>query len=219
MGVITFVLYLAKINNIPDGQSVSSYLRVEPFAALFWALGVVVLANTWPCPPARHHSIAVHKACPYMVIIGSILKENALPPSPFLSIYVYNLSMIPGYYTCSKAEQLELFCLAAGSHAASISAVSWLQVVDESSRVSYTVNSSWRGSYQRGVAAPTAIHQACHGGVCKKRGQLSVWYTIRYLPYITVVYMYIYITVVYMYIYITVVYMYAWPSRFSDRTA
>ena len=29
---------------------------VEPFAALFWALGNV-LANTWPCPPDRHHSM------------------------------------------------------------------------------------------------------------------------------------------------------------------
>ena len=26
----------------PDGQSVTSYLRVEPFAVLFWALGIVL---------------------------------------------------------------------------------------------------------------------------------------------------------------------------------
>ena len=53
--------------------------KVEPFAALFWALGIVLD----PCPPARHHSAAVHKACPYMVIIGSILYEDALPPPLF----------------------------------------------------------------------------------------------------------------------------------------
>ena len=29
--------------------------KVEPFAALFWALGIV-LANNRPCPPSRHHS-------------------------------------------------------------------------------------------------------------------------------------------------------------------
>ena len=34
--------------------------RVIPFAALFWALDVV-LDNTWPCPQARHHSTSVHK--------------------------------------------------------------------------------------------------------------------------------------------------------------
>ena len=33
-------------------------IKVEPFAALFWALGIV-LANTGPCPPARHHSADV----------------------------------------------------------------------------------------------------------------------------------------------------------------
>ena len=42
--------------------------RVEPFAALFWALGNE-LANTGPCPLARHHSPTVHKECSYMVII------------------------------------------------------------------------------------------------------------------------------------------------------
>ena len=35
--------------------------RVEPFAALFWALGIV-FANTWPCLPVRYHSTAVHKS-------------------------------------------------------------------------------------------------------------------------------------------------------------
>ena len=45
---------------------------------------------TWPCPPARHHFTAVHKACPNMVIVGSILNEEALPPSPlFISTSRY----------------------------------------------------------------------------------------------------------------------------------
>ena len=51
--------------------------RVETIAALLWALGKV-LANTLPCPPAaRHHSTTVNKACPYMVIVGSILNKDA----------------------------------------------------------------------------------------------------------------------------------------------
>ena len=40
--------------------------KVDHFAALFWALGIV-LANPGPWPPGRHHSTAVHKAFPYMV--------------------------------------------------------------------------------------------------------------------------------------------------------
>ena len=62
-------------------------IRVEPFAALFWALGID-LANTLPCPPARHRSTAVYNACPYMVIVGSILNKDALAPPLFLSRYV-----------------------------------------------------------------------------------------------------------------------------------
>ena len=57
----------------------------ESFAALFWALGIV-LANT-PDPACRPGiSTAVHKACLcYMVIVGSILNKGALPshlPTP-----------------------------------------------------------------------------------------------------------------------------------------
>ena len=68
-----------------------SLYRVEPLAVLFWALGIL-LSNTWPCPPAQHHSTAEHKACPYMVIVGSILNEGSLPPPLFLSRYY--LSMV-----------------------------------------------------------------------------------------------------------------------------
>ena len=47
--------------------------KVETFAVLFWAFGIVI-ANT-----------AVHKACPYMVMVGSNLTEDALP-TKFFSI-------------------------------------------------------------------------------------------------------------------------------------
>ena len=55
--------------------------RVEPFPVLFWALDIV-LAKTGSFPPARHHSTAVQKASPYLVIVGSILNEDPLPPPP-----------------------------------------------------------------------------------------------------------------------------------------
>ena len=53
-------------------------------------------SNTWPCPPARHHSTTVHNACPHMVIVGSILNKDALasPPPLFLSrcvIYLWKI--------------------------------------------------------------------------------------------------------------------------------
>ena len=47
--------------------------KVESFAVLFWAFGIVI-ANT-----------AVLKACPYMVMVGSNLTKDALP-TKFLSI-------------------------------------------------------------------------------------------------------------------------------------
>ena len=62
--------------------------RVEPTVCMlpcFWALSIV-LANTWSCPPARHHSTAIQKACPCMVRVGSILNEDAPAPSPFFYI-------------------------------------------------------------------------------------------------------------------------------------
>ena len=58
--------------------------RVEPFAAVF---------GSWQCTrqhtvdPARRPSITpppcIHKACPYMVIVGSILYKDALAQSRF----------------------------------------------------------------------------------------------------------------------------------------
>ena len=50
----------------PDGQSLSSSLRVEPFAVLCWALSIVLAhihytayCNRWPSPPAWHPSTLV----------------------------------------------------------------------------------------------------------------------------------------------------------------
>ena len=49
--------------------------RVEPFTVLFLVLGIV-LTNTLASLP--DHCNAVHKACPYMVIVGKIVNEDAL---------------------------------------------------------------------------------------------------------------------------------------------
>ena len=50
--------------------------RVDIFAVLFWALGIICTCQhlTLPAGPA-----SLHKVCPYMVIVGSILKEDAVP--------------------------------------------------------------------------------------------------------------------------------------------
>ena len=64
--------------------------KVEPFAALFWALGIVLD----PCPPARHHSAAVHKACTYMVIIGSILYVDVSYMSVYDDTYTVSRNII-----------------------------------------------------------------------------------------------------------------------------
>ena len=88
----------------PGGQCGSSSYsnRVDPFAALCWALGIV-LANTWPCPLDRHNSTAEQAAWPYKVLLGLILNEDALPPPPFLSRYVIYLSAAskPAYFSSS----------------------------------------------------------------------------------------------------------------------
>ena len=58
--------------------------RVEPFVALFWALDIVQYLKT-PDPARRHHSTAVHKACPYMVIVFQLSLKTRGPPPPLLS--------------------------------------------------------------------------------------------------------------------------------------
>ena len=58
--------------------------RVEPFAALFWALSAMYLRTSGPaCGPGFTPPPYIHKACPYMVRVGSILNEDAPAPTPF----------------------------------------------------------------------------------------------------------------------------------------
>ena len=85
--------------------------RVELFAKLFRALGIV-LANTWPCTPAQHHSTAVHKAGPYMVIVGSIFKEDAPAIPPFSYLYlIYLWQKATNLVPITKSDSL-LWCSA-----------------------------------------------------------------------------------------------------------
>ena len=55
---------ISKYSNIP--------VRAKGLLPCFGLSACTILANTWPCPPARHHSAAEHKAFPYMVIDGLI---------------------------------------------------------------------------------------------------------------------------------------------------
>ena len=59
--------------------------KVKPFAVLFWALGIVYLPTPDPAhrPGITPLPYTLHKACTYMVIVGSNLIEDALPPPPF----------------------------------------------------------------------------------------------------------------------------------------
>ena len=60
--------------------------------------------STWPCPPARRFSTAVHKASPDMVIVVSILSEDALPAlPPFLSMYCILFIYAGQYPTAPQA--------------------------------------------------------------------------------------------------------------------
>ena len=86
--------------------------RVEPFVALFWALDIVQYLKT-PDPARRHHSTAVHKACPHMVKVGSILNKDALPPPTFplgmLFIYAERTQwMLFTLYCCCWLEEAHL---------------------------------------------------------------------------------------------------------------
>ena len=69
---------------------------VEPFAALFWPLGIV-LANTGPCPPAWRHSTAVHKASPYLFLpLVQFSTKMRCPPCPISYLGMLFLSMSAG---------------------------------------------------------------------------------------------------------------------------
>ena len=60
--LVLFIVNYSIHISYPDGQSVSSFLKVEPFAVLFWALGIVLarrpggelvqLSPKVRCPPS-----------------------------------------------------------------------------------------------------------------------------------------------------------------------
>ena len=55
-----------------------------------------------PARRSRNHSTALHKACPYMVIVGSILNEDApAPPLSYLGtsmLFIYDFTNIQIYF-------------------------------------------------------------------------------------------------------------------------
>ena len=71
--------------------------------------------NIGPCPPIWHHSTAVHKVCPYMVIlsvrwwrVGSVLNEDALA-SPLFPICMLFIQYMAGVLCTSKYSNTGLF--------------------------------------------------------------------------------------------------------------
>ena len=72
--------------------------KIEPFAALFWALGIV---NVHTCQQA---------AWPYKAMFGSILTEDALPPLSYLgmlfNLFIYNLKLTMSILSLSNV----VFC-------------------------------------------------------------------------------------------------------------
>ena len=77
--------------------------RVEPFSALFWALGIVSCLPTQhlTLPPPPPPNITPHRrrtqsmSLQYMVIVGSILNQDALPRPLFsylCMLYIYDIN-------------------------------------------------------------------------------------------------------------------------------
>ena len=96
------------------------YNRVKSFAALFWTLGIV-LANTWPCPPARHHSTAAHKALTYFNSWLSSQWRCVAPCPLFLSWFII--------YLCARWSSVPDCGHPGGQHThQSPSAVSWVRI-------------------------------------------------------------------------------------------
>ena len=52
-----------QINNIPTWAKWIVFVIKLRLLLPCFGLTAFVLANSWPCPPARHHSTAVHKTC------------------------------------------------------------------------------------------------------------------------------------------------------------
>ena len=91
------------------------------FAALFWALGIV-LANTWD--PARRPGNGIippqYKQYDHMYeykdMLGSILKEDALAPPPFLSRYAIHLWFWVKWFSSSSYNLQEFISFGRFAH-------------------------------------------------------------------------------------------------------
>ena len=104
-----------------------------------------VLANTWPCPPAQHHCTVVHIACPYLVIVGSILSEDEKAPLPFL-IYLQYIIYLLSSVTYSQIHQ---------NFSKTVQYRHWCMTVHDSAWQSMTVHdSAWQ--------CMTVHDSACH---------------------------------------------------------
>ena len=85
------------------GKSHRHNLQSNLFAALFWALGIV-LATTWPSPPACHRWTAVQAACPCMLCShcryrGGGWVQLSKKPHYFAHLALINLWTYIWYYS------------------------------------------------------------------------------------------------------------------------
>ena len=86
------------------GKVIRLTWQLNLFLPCFGLSALYVLATTWPGPPARHHPTAVHKACPYMVMLPvrwwwAMVKfwtKTRCPPPLFLSsmLFIYSVQLI-----------------------------------------------------------------------------------------------------------------------------
>ena len=83
--------------------------RFEPLAALLWALGIVQHL-TLPAGLSLLHRHTQSMA--YMVIVGSILNKDVLPPHLFLSMYVIYLWLeVTSPYLAGLADLMAVACV------------------------------------------------------------------------------------------------------------
>ena len=85
--------------------------RIKPFAATFWALGIV-FAITWPCPLAWHHSTTVHKS---MFLYGhswfKSQRRRVCPPFSYLGLLFIYAKFVIGYnwlICCCSGDRCEV---------------------------------------------------------------------------------------------------------------
>ena len=87
----------------------------------FGLSALYLLTNTWPCPPARHHSTAAHKALTYFNSWLSSQWRCVAPCPLFLSWFII--------YLCSRWSSVPDCGHPGGQHThQSPSAVSWVRI-------------------------------------------------------------------------------------------